>query len=103
MPGEETLPSVGERHAEAAGACVIGRNESVSLCDFASRGDVFNACGGSEAGGNEFATGERFHGRSEGVSLLPMVMERMRRLNPARDTMRTCPTIKRRSARETKK
>jgi hypothetical protein len=106
---EEALCGVGEGFAGTVEAAVVGRDKTVALCHAIGGSEAREACGGGNAGGDEFAAGDGFHTRSwvaiaggamAGEAIvgdaraLPVIMARVRVLNPAIHTIATWTTKK---------
>src|SRR6266481_2515969 len=101
---QDSLRSIGQGLARAEDATVVRRDETIALGKDRCNSQARYACRCCQAGGDQLSTRERtIHDGSFPAALRPVIMARMRFLNPARHTIAMWTTRKRTSATETKK
>ena len=104
MPREHALRSVGQGFAETPDSAVIGRNQPVLLRHAISDSQARDAGRRGDSGGDQLAARNSAHVRSVCVlATRPVIIARMRLLNPANHTIPTWISRKSTSARDTKK
>src|SRR5271170_5676508 len=103
MLREQPLRSVRQRFAEAVDSAVVGRDQAVLLRNASGHTQARHARRGRESGCDHFAPRDFVHVRSLGVTTRPVIIARMRLLNPAIQIITMWTSRKSRSARETKR
>src|SRR6266436_9053422 len=104
MRHQEPLGNIRQCFARTEDAAVVGRDETVALGEDRCNSQAGYACRCCQAGGDQLSTRKRTtHNDSFPAALRPVIMARMRFLNPARHTIAMWARRKRTSATETKK
>src|SRR6266852_3874349 len=101
---QDPLCSVSQCFASTEDAAVVGRDETVALGEDRYNAQAGYACRRCQAGGEQLSTRERTtHDGSFPAALWPVIMARMRFLNPAMHTIAMWTRRKRTRATATKK
>src|ERR1700730_2606064 len=101
---QKPLRGIGQCFPRAENATVVGRDETIALGKDRCNSQARYACRCCQAGGDQLSTRKRTtHDGSFPAALRPVIMARMRFLNPARHTIAMWTRRKRTSATETKK
>src|SRR5262249_42597298 len=100
---QETVRCVRQRFAGAEHPAAIRRAQPVAIRHPYGCGETGYACGCREPGGDQFSPRDLAHPRSFQRPARPVIMARMRLLNPARQTITTWTRRKRTRNTETKK
>src|ERR1700746_2192366 len=103
MRRQKPLGGVRQSFAGTVDSGAIGRDQSIALCEAGGRGQSRHACGGGETCSEELAARNFSHVFSWGKVARPVIMARMRLLNPARTTIAMWTMRKSRRNAETKK
>src|SRR6267143_2815191 len=101
---QDPLRSIGQGFARAEDAAVVGRDEAIALGEDRCNSQARYACRRCQASGGHLSTRERTtHDGSFPAAWWPVIMARMRFLNPARHTIAMWTRRKRTSATARKK
>src|SRR5713101_4113507 len=104
MGRQDPLRGVGKRFTRAKDSAMVRRDEVVAFGQNGSDSQAGNSCGSGQAGCNQLSTRDSVtHEGSFLAAAWPVIIARMRFLNPARRTMAMWMTRKSTRATETKK
>src|SRR5262249_24101291 len=99
MARQEPLRSIGQRFAGAINPAVMGWDQAISIRKSSGHGQTGCACRYPKSGGDQFAAREIAHCGSLRALTWPVIIARMRFVNPARLTITIW--IRRKSTRNT--